>query len=127
MTRPGERVQIDIKHVPAVCCVGDVKEQKLYSIPPSMSSPACGIWALIRRPAPTPRQISSERRLPTINARALMWNVSRPITDSSLPTVSALPHLNNLIRAYRRRVGNPPQAYPPLHSPSQRQGRAQPP
>ncbi|MFZ5975728.1 MAG: DDE-type integrase/transposase/recombinase [Bacillota bacterium] len=30
MTRPGERVQIDVKHVPAACCVGAMKGRKLY-------------------------------------------------------------------------------------------------
>lgn len=30
MTYPGQRVQIDVKHVPAACLVGDVKWQKFY-------------------------------------------------------------------------------------------------
>jgi hypothetical protein len=30
MTYPGERVQIDVKHIPATCLVGDVKGQKFY-------------------------------------------------------------------------------------------------
>src|SRR5665648_609112 len=30
MTFPGQRVQVDVKHVPRVCLVGDVKEEKLY-------------------------------------------------------------------------------------------------
>ena len=30
MTRPGERVQIDVKHVPLICCVGALKGHKLY-------------------------------------------------------------------------------------------------
>jgi len=30
MTYPGERVQIDVKHVPSACLVGDVKGQKFY-------------------------------------------------------------------------------------------------
>lgn len=30
MTYPGERIQIDVKHVPAACLVGDVKGQRFY-------------------------------------------------------------------------------------------------
>ena len=30
MTRPGERVQIDVKHVPTACIVGEAKGQKFY-------------------------------------------------------------------------------------------------
>lgn len=30
MTHPGERVQIDVKHVPYVCLAGDTKDKKLY-------------------------------------------------------------------------------------------------
>jgi len=30
MTEPGERVQIDVKHVPAACLAGEVKGRKLY-------------------------------------------------------------------------------------------------
>ena len=30
MEYPGQRVQIDVKHVPAVCLVGELKGQKLY-------------------------------------------------------------------------------------------------
>ena len=30
MTYPGERIQIDVKHVPAACLVGDVKGRKFY-------------------------------------------------------------------------------------------------
>jgi len=30
MTYPGQRVQIDVKHVPAVCLVGEAKDQKFY-------------------------------------------------------------------------------------------------
>jgi transposase InsO family protein len=30
MTFPGERVQIDVKHVPAACLVGDAKGQRFY-------------------------------------------------------------------------------------------------
>src|SRR5665648_545367 len=30
MTFPGQRVQVDVKHVPRVCLVGDIKEEKFY-------------------------------------------------------------------------------------------------
>lgn len=30
MRSPGQRVQIDVKHVPAACVVGDAKGQKFY-------------------------------------------------------------------------------------------------
>ena len=30
MTHPGQRVQIDVKHVPAACIVGDAEGEKFY-------------------------------------------------------------------------------------------------
>lgn len=30
MSYPGQRIQIDVKHVPKSCLVGDIKNQKFY-------------------------------------------------------------------------------------------------
>ena len=85
MTRPGERIQVDVKVVPRKCSAA--QSCGCSSTRPSTSSPGCVFWPPIRSSPPTPRRISYTSWWSGMRAAVSAWNASKRTTVLSLPTV----------------------------------------
>ena len=88
MKYPGQRIQVDVKFVPACCLVNNAKGKKFYRIPPLMSTPAGGMWKLLKNTAPIHPHSSSSI---WSNAFLCQSNAFRQTTAWSLQSAFPLP------------------------------------